>query len=750
MARTEGRARTSTSPGPDSGRSWVVSGLIAGMIGLALWGFTPLIDGIAWWVQSLLAGVAVLLAAATVRSLARRRFWGTLAGAGAGIALLTATFGDGTGLLAIIPTPDTLAVFAELDRAGNRDIVEQSIPADATEGIRFLLCIGVVAIAVAADGVAHLLRAPALAGIPVLILLLVPSFVRADFLDLPLFALTSATWLALIVVQSRPAARRTAVGVGAAAVLVALIAPAVLPEVRTPAPAEGLNGSLATGLNPIITLGDDLRRGNPRHALTYRTSDDSEQYLRLTVLDDFTGESWVPSTLPEPGRGVDEIGPVPGLEAGVPAPTVTATIVVGDVASRWLPVPYAPSAIRGLEGTWSWEPDGLTVRTERSNAQGQGYEVDAVQPAPSVEQLVAAGSGPVPGMDRYLQLPPELPDSVATTALEVTAGLASNYDRALALQQFFRSGDFVYSEQAPVDDDYDGSGAEVLGVFLEARSGYCVHFSSAMAAMARTLGIPSRVVVGFAPGSTVKEGEDDTIVHRVTTHDLHAWPELYFENIGWVRFEPTPGRGTPPAFAPLDEDDPSTPDVDESVPPPPTPAPTSSATPTAAPDVPDDEPTAAPDAAEEGTDAPARGIPVGAVVSALVLALLLTPAVARALRRARRLRAVGRGSALDGWDELRDTAFDLGLSSDVGLTPRQLAESVDALLDDASAAALARLRSALESQAFDRVPERPDPADVSLVVRGLRRGAGLGPAVASVLLPRSLVRSWLPTPAARD
>src|SRR5690606_27230805 len=54
--------------------------------------------------------------------------------------------------------------------------------------------------------------------------------------------------------------------------------------------------------------------------------------------------------------------------------------------------------------------------------------------------------------------------------------------------------------------------------------------------------------------------------YNVDTFDLHAWPELYFSGIGWIRFEPTPGRGYPPAFAQLVEDDPATPDIDESVP----------------------------------------------------------------------------------------------------------------------------------------------------------------------------------------
>ena len=746
MAPSEtARARSRAGVHAHPTNHWLVSGLLATAIAFALWGLTPVLEGFGWFIQAVVAAVLVLLAGSAVRSFARRRFWGTIAAAGAAVAVLTVMFGEQTGILGIIPTFDTIGVFGELDRAGNRDILEQGIPATATEGIRFLVCLGVMAAAVVADGVTHILRAPALAGLPVLVLLLVPSFVQAEFADPFLFALTAAVWLAAIVAFTRPAAVRTAAAVGATAVVSSLVLTFVLPAVEPPPPGSGVGGDFATGLNPIITLGEDLRRGNPTHALTYRTSDDSEQYLRLTVLDDFTGTSWQPTSLPEPGNSVDEIGPVPGLGGGVPAPTVTTLVSVGSVSSRWLPVPYAASQIRGLDGAWSWESAGLTVRTERSNARGQSYEVDSTQPAPSVEQLVGAGAGPVAGMERYLELPAELPASVGQVAAEVTAAAASNYDRALALQEFFRGGDFTYSEQAPVDEGYDGSGAEVLGVFLEERSGYCVHFSSAMAAMARTLGIPARVVVGFAPGSAVKEGENDEFtVFRVSTHNLHAWPELYFENIGWVRFEPTPGRGTPPAFAPLDEDDPSTPDVDESVPPPPTPAPSSSADPTAGPDLPDEEEPAAPDDGAAAPDAPAGPSPWGALITAVVLGLLLTPAVARLLRRARRLSAVGRGSALDGWDELRDTALDLGFAHDDALTPRQLSDELALVLDDEALAALGRLRSTVESHAFGRSPVDARAADVRVVLAGLRRGAGAGRTVVAALAPRSLARDWIP------
>jgi hypothetical protein len=91
--------------------------------------------------------------------------------------------------------------------------------------------------------------------------------------------------------------------------------------------------------------------------------------------------------------------------------------------------------------------------------------------------------------------------------------------------------------------------ANCLTRFLKVtKSGYCQQFSFAMATLARLLGIPSRIAYGFTSGSFVGDNE-----WQVTTHDAHAWPELYFDGFGWLRFEPTPsgstGQGT--AYAPV-------------------------------------------------------------------------------------------------------------------------------------------------------------------------------------------------------
>ncbi|CAN5425553.1 DUF3488 and transglutaminase-like domain-containing protein [soil metagenome] len=756
MATAERRTGVATTERADNavkrdrGREWLLSALMLVALGCAAAGLGAVLADIRWWFVMMLEATIVLLTAAVVRHFARGRFWPTLAGFVAAVTSITLMFAPATAILWIIPTFDTVDALRELEQAGLTSIAEQDIPADAVAGIVYLLCVGIAAISLAMDTAAHLLRATAVAGVPLLALLLVPSFVRTNLGDPFLFALTAAAFLAMLLVRARPGGRRLAVGIGAATIALALIFPLALPTVRQGELAGGSGGSVATGINPIVTLGDDLRRGDPSLALTYTTTSTEPLYLRLTALDAFSGISWVPtSTEVDPSNRVSNIGPVPGLGANVPTSQVLTQVSVGNILSRWLPVPYAPETIEGLVGEWAWEGAALAVRTEQSNARGQEYTVESVSIAPSIEQLVAAGTVVQPGLERYLDVPDDLPAVVGETALEVVGDAASNYDKAVALQSFFTGGEFQYSEEAPVEQGYDGSGATVLAEFLDARSGYCVHFSSAMAAMARTLGIPARVAVGFTPGEPgastpvgEESGEDAVLLteYRVTTHNFHAWPELYFDGIGWVRFEPTPGRGEAPRFAPLIEDDPATPDVDESVPP----APEATAGPTTAPTaLPEDEQDDPAEGTTPGEVATASSVPWWWSLIAVLLLIVVAPFVVRQLRRQRRMGEVADGSSVAGWEELRDTADDLGLRTTDSRTPRQLSDDLAPHLDDRGAAALARLRASLESESYAGRDGEPALADVRTVTRALRRSAPLGTRILARVLPRSLFTKWL-------
>ena len=123
------------------------------------------------------------------------------------------------------------------------------------------------------------------------------------------------------------------------------------------------------------------------------------------------------------------------------------------------------------------------------------------------------------------------------------AGAKTQFQEAVALQNWLAGGSFKYTLNAP-----NVLSAAALTRFLKVtKAGYCQQFSYAMAVLARLLGIPSRIAYGFTAGAPNNDGS-----WTVTTHDAHAWPELYFQGFGWLRFEPTPsgstGQGT--AYAP--------------------------------------------------------------------------------------------------------------------------------------------------------------------------------------------------------
>ena len=132
-----------------------------------------------------------------------------------------------------------------------------------------------------------------------------------------------------------------------------------------------------------------------------------------------------------------------------------------------------------------------------------------------------------------------------TLLAELTDEGDSPLEVARAIQAYLRGPEFTYSLEL-AEERGDGSlPEEPLARFLETKRGYCIQFSSAMIMLARAAGIPARMAVGFLPG--VADGDDQVV--RVS--DAHAWPELYFPRLGWVRFEPTPGTrsGVAPAYS---------------------------------------------------------------------------------------------------------------------------------------------------------------------------------------------------------
>lgn len=293
-----------------------------------------------------------------------------------------------------------------------------------------------------------------------------------------------------------------ALGVGAVAVAATLV---VAPGI--PLSASGFGSAAQVTLNPTLDLGDDLRQPQAFDVVTLATDAGRAPYLRIATLSDFDGEVWAVDDLPTQPLS-DGFGPLP-LPDGMK--TQSTSIRVQDVTGSWLPLPYPAIGVSGLDDEWRAMPGNRSIVSEQVSPADQDYTISTVIVAPSQEQMRAdraRGGDPV-----HTALPADVPGSVAVLAREVTAGAESDYDRLIALQSWFRT-QFAYSLDAPVEEGFDGSGAEAVGRFLEVRAGYCVHFAGAFALMARSLEMPTRIVVGFLPGSPTGEMRDEETCTR--------------------------------------------------------------------------------------------------------------------------------------------------------------------------------------------------------------------------------------------
>ena len=746
------------------GRSWRISVALFACFGVSIAALHTILQGFDWWFASAGVAAAVLGSAAIARALSARPWLPTLVGVLAIAGTTTLFFARGTVFLFIVPTPASIGVFSSLAQEGGTSIASQSVPAEATAGIVFLLCVGAGLLAVVGDFIAVTWRRPALAAVPLAVILGIPTVIGIHRADVFMIVLAAACWLVLLRAgQPFPQTAR-ALGLGSLALVTALVLPLVLPQVdESHAGRGGLGGYLAN-VNPVLALGEELRRDLPRTILTYSNYSRDPTYLRLVSLKNFLPDTWEPDPPAiDPSNTPQKVGDPPGLATAVTTESENTWVTVENLGSTWLPVPYPATMVSGLRGDWFWDAEDLTFSNPDGAARGEEYRASSLIVQPTPAQLAAALSA-VPDSqggadDSYLSVPDDLPAIIGDTAREVTAAATSDYGRAVALQEYFRGGTFEYSETAPVDNGYDANGMIAIAQFLEAKSGYCIHFASAMAVMARTLGIPSRVTVGFLPGEKQSNTVVGRTVFRVTTDDVHAWPELYFDGVGWMRFEPTASRGFVPQYA--DEATPGVP-----IAPGVTPTETAEPSPTATPSrsaAPLD-----PESQAAGSDSAAASLVwlwVLLVVLGIAL-LLLIPAGVRTGQRIIRFRRLARGSpaATTGWKELLQSVHDLGVDISATATPREAASmiAVAATLDDADRRALWSVLNVVERQSFGGEPSTPvggiltarttadgeaAARDIGRVLDRLRSVSRWRTRVAAVLVPRSI---WLPSAVSRE
>lgn len=495
--------------------------------------------------------------------------------------------------------------------------------------------------------------------------------------------------------------------------------------------------------DPRITLRDNLHAPGATPLLHYASNE--PQRLRLAVLSSLDDEGWSMAPLnpvPLPSNG----GPLPtpvGLEQPV-GPQRTTRIELDREPSEFLPAPFAPLSVQDAGDGWAYDPASLTlVRTSgRTVAGPTGYAVVSRDIEPTREQLHDTPAGRAP--DGTDAVPTSAPAELRDLTHAITSRATTDQERAAAIQDYLRSDRFHYDLSAAPPEN--GGVAGISYFVTTSRTGYCEHFASAMALMARMVGIPSRVVVGFTPGEREADGR-----YSVTNRNMHAWPELYFEGWGWLRFEPTPASIAPdaPAYST------GSPAADPAAPPSPSASASSasaspSTTANPAPPTIAVHESAAPDAGATAGSGPAAWLRPLIVTLAVLLALAVLAAAPWLWRSARRRSRYGRldqsdvparERVLDAWAEVRDTALDLGLGWG-SASPREHANALAAYLPAESRArvdALARLvERARYAAHLDEAPPLQD--DVDAIRADLLAGASARQRRLAAVLPRSLRR----------
>jgi transglutaminase-like putative cysteine protease len=624
-----------------------------------------------------------------------------------GLLGLNLLFAASESLLGLIPTQDSLRQLFYVIGNGAETLNAYTAPVavNPTHTRAFLMVCG-LGVLFSIDVLAFGLRRPPLAALPLLVTLSVPVSILNDALALPVFVGTALLFLRLLATEhveklwswgdSRSRGPRPRLAVlwqaSVAAVLIALVIAPLVPVTdllkRHQGAGSGVggNGSFQlTTVNPFIRLRRDLVEQTHTPMVYAETKARDTGYLRTTVLDQFRGDEWRPSARDLPSDNSAD-GPFPtpqGLGPGVVTSLTDWKLELAPgFGTTWLPLPYPLSELK-VRGSWRFDDRTLDVAyVGGSTPSSLSYSATAMTLGITAGLLQNATPPPTPLRLRMTDVPSELPQVVRDKAKELTRGAKTDYEKALALQDWFRrSGGFTYSL-----DQRSGSGMQLLADFVtNDRVGYCEQFAAAMATMGRVLNIPSRVVVGFLNGT---EQPDGRILY--TSDDRHAWPEMYFSGVGWVRFEPTPSTraGATPAWTRQDANA-ATPST----------APSAGAVPSQAPD---------PNRATPDSQSGDGGFPIPWWPVVALGGIVLVGVGPGVVRRAQRRRRLGAGDpvhlAEGAWAELRATALDLGLGWPDQRSPREQARSVTGQVraEDQALASLEDLLVRVERSRYGR------------------------------------------------
>jgi len=396
--------------------------------------------------------------------------------------------------------------------------------------------------------------------------------------------------------------------------------------------------------------------------------------IRIATLDTYDG---VVYSVGAEGRNSDSgsftLVPSRFDRLGLDGARVSVDVSVGGYSGVWLPTIGALESIRftgqgasGLRGSFYFNDNSLSAAVLRELAEGNGYRLSSVLPVePAAEDLarVTPGASQLPAL-------PALPEDLSV-ALDRYSGQIQGLGARLSASMTGLRAEGYISHGVADDEPASRSGhsTDRIGELFSGQQmiGDAEQYAVAAALMAREIGFPARVVVGFAPADAVPDG---TTV--ITGTDISAWIEVDTAQYGWVTIDPTPPVRDIPERAPEEPTQVARPQSPVQPP-------------VLDRDVPVDQ--LAPETAQDEGD---TADPVLALVllvlqisawTLLGIALLISPflAIMAAKLRRRHLRRTA-FSPLDrisgGWHEFADAVVDHGYAPPGGATRAEYAEAV--------------------------------------------------------------------------
>ena len=487
--------------------------------------------------------------------------------------LIELRYAPGTQRFALIPTRTSLDVLQQLTSQGVTEFQNQKAPVESVEAFVGASIVAAWLMAFLTEWGALRLRLAFEPVLPAALLFIFASILGSGAFQQRstiVFAAavlcwtvtqrvtnlaTEGVWLVADAKRGPRGIAMSGFGIGLAALIVGLFLGPVLPGANAPELYYWRDRGDPTRfvISPYVSIQNQLVEQTD--VVMFTVVSEQPSYWRLAGLDTYEDGFWQTK-----GKFEPESGRLPGAQGEAEDwDTVRQEFKIEALGGIWLPAAFTPSKIveSDVEPTWNSETSSLTVSSDYESSDGATYIIESKLAHFTPAELNAASSRvPSDIQEQYLALPDDLTSRVNSEALEITAGTTTRYEQMLALQEHFRGFEYNTSlgprEGDPVEQ------------FLDERVGFCQQFSGTFALMARSLGAPARVAVGFTWGEKT-ENENE---YRISGRHTHAWPEVWFDGLGWVAFEPTPGRGAPGTThtqvaqaqdAEPAEDDPSTP-----------------------------------------------------------------------------------------------------------------------------------------------------------------------------------------------